>query len=369
MESQVEPGQPKDHQLIRKKEGHTNPPDQEEGSRMCPGKRFLGSSLKLQVFLLHKVNVDNKVRIFEISDDSESEDNIEAASGELRNDLPLSDPISEFPTSHETSKVGKGRARKNFIAEGKGSLLSLENDRDHLCLLGVGHQNRRHALNGLTLRRKTLPLLHGKLVPLIILIMILHLPNGKLVPLICLTLVLVPLHGKLVPPLILMKFRVQLNGKLVPQLFLAVCFPTAMKLLGMVVIPGPNLANMELSPYLMECRQLSGYSLRSLVVPQRPYCLLRTMKHYDVWFVRSLDIGLMRSGATQRQAQHAFTFLMFTSLLKMVVCCSVNLQLCFLVSDGLLSVGPHVRTSPMLDTCMVYWAWLEREVVFSSFFF
>ena len=35
-------------------------------------------------------------------------------------DLPLSDPISEFPTSHEISKVGKGRATKNFIAEGKG---------------------------------------------------------------------------------------------------------------------------------------------------------------------------------------------------------------------------------------------------------
>ena len=65
-------------------------------------------------------HVDNNDRIFEISDDSESEDNIEAASGELRNDLPLSDPISEFPTSHETSKVGKGRATKNFIAEGKG---------------------------------------------------------------------------------------------------------------------------------------------------------------------------------------------------------------------------------------------------------
>ena len=52
---QVEPGQPKDHQIILKKKGHTHPPDQEEGSQMYPGKRFLGSSLKLQVFLLHKV--------------------------------------------------------------------------------------------------------------------------------------------------------------------------------------------------------------------------------------------------------------------------------------------------------------------------
>ena len=55
----------------------------------------------------------------EISDDSESEHNLEAASGELRNDLRLSDPISEFPTSHEISKVGNGRATKNSFAEGK----------------------------------------------------------------------------------------------------------------------------------------------------------------------------------------------------------------------------------------------------------
>ena len=64
-------------------------------------------------------HADNKARIFEISDDSESDDNMEAASGELRNDLSLSDPISDFPISHVIFKVGKGRATKNFIAEGK----------------------------------------------------------------------------------------------------------------------------------------------------------------------------------------------------------------------------------------------------------
>ena len=37
----------------------------------------------------------------------------------MRNDLPLSDPISEFPTSHGISKVGNGRAAKNSFAEGK----------------------------------------------------------------------------------------------------------------------------------------------------------------------------------------------------------------------------------------------------------
>ena len=64
-------------------------------------------------------HADNSDRILEISDDSESENNLETASGELRNDLPFSDPISEFSSSHEMSKVGNGRAAKNSLAEGK----------------------------------------------------------------------------------------------------------------------------------------------------------------------------------------------------------------------------------------------------------
>ena len=36
----------------------------------------------------------------------------------MRNDLPLSDPISEFSSSHEVSKAGNGRAAKNSFAEG-----------------------------------------------------------------------------------------------------------------------------------------------------------------------------------------------------------------------------------------------------------
>ena len=104
-----------------------------------------------------------------------------------------------FPLHTKLLKSGKVELQRISLPKVRGSLQSLENDRDHLCLLGVGHQGRRHALNVLTLRRKTLPLLHGKLVPLLILIMFVLLLKGKLVPLICLTLVLVLLHGKLVP--------------------------------------------------------------------------------------------------------------------------------------------------------------------------
>ena len=59
--------------------------------------------------------------------------------------------------------------------------------------------------------------------------------------------------------------------------------------------------------------------------------------------------------AIQRQAQHAYTFPMSTNLLKMIAFYSVNLQLSFLVSNRLLLGGPLVRTSPMLDIYMVYW--------------
>ena len=69
----------------------------------------------------------------------------------------------------------------------------------------------------------------------------------------------------------------------------------------------------------MESPQLSGCSPESLAVPQRPYCLLKTMSRYDDWFVLSLDIGLMRSGVILWQDQLAYTFPMSTSLLKMTV--------------------------------------------------
>ena len=64
-------------------------------------------------------HADDISQILEISDDSESEKHLEAEPGELRNDLPLSDPISEFPSSRETSGVGDGRAANGSPAEGK----------------------------------------------------------------------------------------------------------------------------------------------------------------------------------------------------------------------------------------------------------
>ena len=64
-------------------------------------------------------HADDISQILEISDDSESENHLEAEPGELRNDLPLSDPISEFPSSRETSGFGDGRAANGSPAEGK----------------------------------------------------------------------------------------------------------------------------------------------------------------------------------------------------------------------------------------------------------
>jgi len=92
-----------------------------------PGRRQPNATRKTLPWLFSQASgvptsqshhADNNNRIFEISDDSEPENNLEAAPGELRNDLPLSDPISEFSSSHEVSKAGNGRAAKNSFAEG-----------------------------------------------------------------------------------------------------------------------------------------------------------------------------------------------------------------------------------------------------------
>ena len=49
-------------------------------------------------------------QILEISDDPKSENHLEAEPGELQNDLPLSDPISEFSSLREPLRVGNSRA-------------------------------------------------------------------------------------------------------------------------------------------------------------------------------------------------------------------------------------------------------------------
>ena len=82
-------------------------------------------------------HTENNNRIFDISDDSEPEDNLDAEPGGLRNDLPLSDPISEFSSLHEVSKAGNGRAVKNSIADGnRVSAISRERSRSPLSSRG-----------------------------------------------------------------------------------------------------------------------------------------------------------------------------------------------------------------------------------------
>ena len=61
---------------------------------------------------------ENSNGIFDISDDSLSEDNGEVAPEGLKNDLPLSDPIAEFSPHPEVSNLGESRAQKSPIAKG-----------------------------------------------------------------------------------------------------------------------------------------------------------------------------------------------------------------------------------------------------------
>ena len=158
-------------------------------------------------------HTENNNSVFDISDDSVSEDNFEADPGGLNNDLPLSDPISEFSSLHEVSKAGDDRAEKNFIADGNRIT-----------------PGRFHVLNCVLTLRKIL---------------------------------------------------LKLNGKLVPLLLLTVQVLVVMMPPCMAVLSKPNLANMELFPYLMVFHPLSGHSLRSWAVLQLPYYLLKTMKQYD----------------------------------------------------------------------------------------
>ena len=117
VETQEGPGRPKDQRLKRKTEGHTNPPNQEGGKQIHSENvaAALLSGFRCSTF----TKTSCRRYFLEISDDSESENHLEAEPGELRNDLPLSDPISEFPSSRETSRVGDGRAANGSPAEGK----------------------------------------------------------------------------------------------------------------------------------------------------------------------------------------------------------------------------------------------------------
>ena len=93
-----------------------------------PGKRQTSSTRKTLPWLFSQASgapfsqghhADENSQILEISDDSDSENYLEAEPGELQNDLPLSDPISEFSSLREPSGVGDGRAANGTPVEGK----------------------------------------------------------------------------------------------------------------------------------------------------------------------------------------------------------------------------------------------------------
>ena len=93
-----------------------------------PGKRQARSARKTLPWLFSQASgapfsqghrAEENSQILEISDDSDSENHLEAEPGELQNDLPLSDPISEFSSLREPSGVGDGRAANSTPIEGK----------------------------------------------------------------------------------------------------------------------------------------------------------------------------------------------------------------------------------------------------------
>ena len=93
-----------------------------------PGKRQTSSTRKTLPWLFSQASgapflqghhADENSQILEISDDSDFENHLEAEAGELQNDLPLSDPISEFSPLREPSGVGDGRAANGTPIEGK----------------------------------------------------------------------------------------------------------------------------------------------------------------------------------------------------------------------------------------------------------
>ena len=93
-----------------------------------PGKRQTSSTRKTLPWLFSQASgapflqghhADENSHILEISDDSDYENHLDAEPGELQNDLPLSDPISEFSPLREPSGVGDGRAANGTPIEGK----------------------------------------------------------------------------------------------------------------------------------------------------------------------------------------------------------------------------------------------------------
>ena len=112
-----------------------------------PGRRQTSSTRKTLPWLFSQASgaplsqgyhADEIRQILEISDDSDSENHLEAEPGELQNDLPLSDPISEFSSLREPSGVGDGRAANGTPVEGK-RVSTVPRERDRPSLLAASH--------------------------------------------------------------------------------------------------------------------------------------------------------------------------------------------------------------------------------------
>ena len=185
-----------------------NPSNQEKGKQTQLGKRYRGSSLKLQVLHLHRDIVQMILARF------------------LRSQMTLNLKITlklnlvscgmifrsliqslNSPLHVKHPEVGMDMQQMAPLSKVSDLLQSLGNDRGLPCLRVASHRNSRLFLNVVTIRRKTPHWLHRKLVLLLIPKMQLPLSNGKLVPL-AISRVLALLHGKLVPLLVLVRLLV-----------------------------------------------------------------------------------------------------------------------------------------------------------------
>ena len=140
VENQVGPGRPKDQRQKRKTEGHTNPPNQERGKQIQLGKRCRGSSLKLQVLHLHKDIMQTIIARFLRS---QMTLNLKIT---LKLNLVNCRMIFHFlirslnsPLHVKLQELVMVEPQMAPLLKVSGSLQSLENDQDRLCLLVASH--------------------------------------------------------------------------------------------------------------------------------------------------------------------------------------------------------------------------------------
>ena len=260
----------------------------------------------------------------------------------MQNDLPLSDPILEFPSPREPSGVGDGRAANGSPVEGK-RVSTVPRERSRSPQSSRGKPLKQVQCSQSADNEKQESTLAAREVG----------PAAN-------TEKSVAFAEREVGPAGDKKVTGSSAREAASS---AVAIGLAKQVAGPIALPGdvcpgsngaiPQSCLLQTKPSKYGIISLfDGVSsvvrvlTKKLGCPPTAILLRRMMSRYDDWFVPSLDIELMRSGAIRRQHQLAYTFPMSTSLLTMIVFCFVNLQLSSPVSNGLLlgvpMPGPHL---------------------------